>query len=124
MPNAQVVKWAEGQDFSNLYISAVNEAELRFGAEILPVGRRRNALLEEIELMLAEDFARRILPFDSGAARAYAVIAANRRAAGRTINHSDCMIAAIARDKGAAVATRDVGDFDGVGIDVINPWSR
>ena len=74
--------------------------------------------------MLREDYGGRILPFDSYAAQAYAVIAASRRAAGHPINHADCQIAAIARSLGASVATRDVNDFAGCGIDVINPWTN
>ena len=73
--------------------------------------------------MLREDFAGRVIPFDSAAAQAYAVIAADHRAAGRPINHADCQIAAIARSRGASVATRDIDDFEGSGIDVINPWA-
>ena len=73
--------------------------------------------------MLREDFAGRILPFDREAARVYAVIAAARRAAGHAITHADCQIAAIARAAGAAVATRDTHDFEGCGIDVIDPWA-
>ena len=73
--------------------------------------------------MLQEDFDGRILPFDSGAAQAYAVIAAARRAAGRPINHADCQIAAIARCREASVATRDVDDFEGIRIEVMNPWA-
>ena len=79
--------------------------------------------MEGIERMLEEDFARRILPFDSAAAQSYAEIAASRRADGRPIDHTDCMIAAIAHSKGFPVSTRDVGDFQNVGIEVINPWA-
>ena len=61
--------------------------------------------------MLRTGFANRILPFDSGAARAYAEIAAARRRMGRPIPEADCQIAAIARSHGMAVATRNVGDF-------------
>ena len=109
--------------FHALFLSTVREAELRYGVEILPAGERRTRLLDEVEGMLSEDFAGRILPFDSAAARAYAVIAAARRAAGRPINHADCQIAAIARCRGASVATRDVADFEGSGIDLIDPWA-
>lgn len=73
--------------------------------------------------MLQEDFDGRILPFDSAAARAYAVIAAARRAAGHPISHADCQIAAIARCRGASVATRDVDDFEGIRIELIDPWA-
>ena len=50
------------------------------------------------------------------------MVAAARRAAGRPINHADCQIAAIARSRGGSVATRDIDDFEGSGIEVINPW--
>ena len=123
-PTSNVVDWVAGQAAPNLYLSTISEAELRYGVEILPAGERRNRLLEEVEGMLREDFAGRILPFDSAASQAYAVIAAARRAAGRPINHADCQIAAIARCRGASVATRDVDDFEGSGIEVINPWSN
>ena len=122
-PLARVVDWVARQPSQGMYISTVSEAELRYGAEILPQGRRRERLFAEIEGMLNEDFAGRILPFDSAAAQAYAVIAAARRAAGHPVNHADCQIAAIARSAGASVATRDSDGFQGCGIDVVNPWS-
>ena len=122
-PSSNVVDWVAGQAVPRLYLSTISEAELRYGVEILPAGERRTRLLDEVEGMLSEDFAGRILPFDSAAAHAYAVIAAARRADGRPINHADCQIAAIARCRGASVATRDVADFEGSGIDVIDPWA-
>ena len=72
--------------------------------------------------MLRTGFSSRILPFDSDAARAYAEVASGRRAAGRPVSHADCQIAAIARSRGMAVATRNVRDFVDMGIDVIDPW--
>ena len=122
-PSSSVVDWVAAQAVPRLYLSTVSEAELRYGVEILPSGERRTRLLDDVEGMLSEDFAGRILPFGSAAAHAYAVIAAARRAAGRPINHADCQIAAIARCRGASVATRDVADFEGSGIDVIDAWA-
>ena len=86
------------------------------------MGRRRERLAAEIENMLQEDFAGRLLPFDREAARAYADIGAARRAAGLPIHHANCQIAAIARSRNADLATRNVKDFEGCGIAVINPW--
>ena len=123
-PSSRVMDWVAGQSVPRLFLSTVSEAELRYGVEILPAGERRTRLLDEVEGMLSEDFAGRILPFDRAAAHAYAVIAAARRAAGRPINHADCQIAAIARCRGASVATRDVAGFEGSGIDVIDPWAK
>ena len=122
---AQLVEaWLAAQDGATIYFTAVGEAELRHGVAILPAGRRRTALAEAIENMLDEDFRDRILPFDRAAAQAYAAIAAARRAAGRPISQFDCQIAAIARAHEAAVATRNIGDYEGCGIDVIDPWTK
>ncbi len=117
-----VVDWVDRQPTNSLYVSTITEAELRYGAAILPLGQRRERLHAEIEDMLRQDFAGRILSFDRAAAQAYATIAAARRAAGLPINHADCQIAAIARSNGASVATRDVNDFTGCGVEVVNPW--
>ena len=122
VPARQVEAWLSAQDGAMVYFTAVGEAELRHGVAILPAGRRRNALSGAIEGILEEDFRDRVLPFDRAAARAYAAIAAERRAAGRPISQFDCQIAAIARAHEAAVATRNTGDYEGCGIDVIDPW--
>ena len=73
--------------------------------------------------MLYFDYYGRILPFDSDAAWEYAEIVISRERAGRPVKTEDCMIAAIARSLGMAVATRNVRDFEGIGVDVIDPWA-
>ncbi|MDE2765728.1 MAG: type II toxin-antitoxin system VapC family toxin [Chloroflexota bacterium] len=123
-PNARVAAWVAQQAAADLYVATITEAELRYGVAILPTGERRSMLLDAVEAMLREDFAGRILPFDGAAARAYAAIAANRRAMGRSIAHADCQIAAVARSRGFAVATRDIGDFRDTGVDLIDPWAQ
>jgi len=107
-----------------VYFTTVGEAELRHGLATLPAGKRRTALSKAIEGMLEEDFHDRILSFDRAAARAYAAIAAARRAVGRPISQFDCQIAAIARVNEAAVATRNTSDFEKCGIVLINPWDQ
>ena len=89
-----------------------------------PAGKRRAHLSAIIEKLFAEDFQGRILSFDEDAARAFAKIVTGREAAGRPISQFDAMIAAIARSRGAAVATRDTSDFERCGIRVINPWTE
>ena len=90
---------------------------------ILPPGRRRQAWLANIEGMLREASGDRVLPFHRGATREYADIAAAHRAAGSAVATVDCPIAAIARSRGMAVATRDVRGFGDIGIEVIDPWA-
>jgi predicted nucleic acid-binding protein len=122
-PARQVERWLAAQDGAKVYFTTVGEAELRHGVSILPAGKRRNALTTAIEGLLEEDLRDRILPFDRAAARAYATIAAQRRAAGRPISQFDCQIAAIARAREATVATRNTSDYEGCGIELIDPWT-
>ena len=122
-PEPAVMTWFSGQDSAELYLTAVSEAELRAGAAILPAGRRRDRLTAEVDAVVREDFAGRVLPFDSAAARAYAAIAASRRSMGRPILEADCQSAAIARASDAAVATRNGADFEHCGIALIDPWA-
>ena len=122
-PDPAAAAWVATRPLEDLFFSAVGEAELRYGAAILPEGRRRETLVSDIEAMLLDAFEDRVLPFDSAAARAYAEIAAARRAAGRPIAPADCQIAAIARSRGMAVATRNVRDFKDMVIEVVDPWT-
>ena len=122
-PVPAVSAWITGRDAEGLYLTAVSGSELLYGGAIVPAGRRRTELGVAMLRWLDTGFAERILPFDSGAARAYADIAAGRRSAGRPIAPADCHIAAIARSRGMAVVTRNVRDFGDIGIEVVNPWT-
>lgn len=119
----RVEYWLARQDRASVYITAITEAELRFGAAILPAGRRRDLLAGAIDGLLGEDFTGRIIPFDSAAAARFAVIAAERRAIGRPIPEADCQIAAIVSIHNATLATRNVSDFMGCGIRIFDPWA-
>jgi len=122
-PEPAVEAWLGEQDGLSIYLTAISEAELCYGVAIMTSGKRRDGLGIAIDRILRDDMAGRILPFDSAAARAYADIAATRRSAGKPISQADCQIAAIARAHKAPVATRNTPDFEGCGIDLINPWT-
>lgn len=122
-PESAVARWVSDHPLEDLFFSAVSEAELRYSAAILPAGRRRDTLVFRIEAMLRDAFEDRVLPFDRDAARAYGSIAAVRRAAGRPVAPADCQIAAIAASRRMAVATRNVRDFEGMGIQIVDPWA-
>ncbi len=122
-PEPLVSKWTGEHPASRLFFTAIGEAELRYGLEIMARGARREALAAKIDVMLRDKLRDRVLPFDSAAASAYAEIAARRRRLGRPVSHPDCQIAAIARCRNAALVTRNVRDLEGTGVEVINPWS-
>ena len=121
-PMPVVEQWLAAQPPASLFTTAITKAEVLFGIALLPAGARRDALEEAVAAMFEEDFGSRVLPFDGAAAHDYAVIASHRRQAGKPLSQFDAQIAAIARSRGAAVATRNVSDFEHCGVDVHNPW--
>jgi predicted nucleic acid-binding protein len=121
-PAAAVFAWVGAQPRAALYTTSVSKAEILYGIAALPEGQRHAALAMAAEAMFADDFAGRVLPFDEEAAVYYAEIVAARRREGRPIEAFDAQIAATARAASAKLATRDVGDFAGCGLTLVNPW--
>lgn len=122
-PNRGVVAWVDAQPSAVLHLTAVTVGELVYGVARLPNGRRRMALALAVEAVISEDFAHRVLPYDEAAARHLGDIAAHRDRLGRPISTADAQISAICRSHGAAVATRNVDDFEEIGVEVIDPWN-
>jgi toxin FitB len=122
-PDAEVESWLASQPTEEIFISNVTEPELRFGVQLLPTGRRHTRISAAVDEMLGQEFADRILPFDSSATVAYAAIAAQRHLSGRPISQFDAQIAAIAKSQNAGLATRNVTDFEGCGLRLIDPWA-
>ena len=122
-PSEVVREWMRGQDGRDLYVSAISVAEIRYGIERLPDGRRKK-ILRSAAIEVFGIFAEQILPFDVAAAEQYALVVSRRDGLGLPIDGFDAQIAAICRARRAALATRNVTDFRETGIDVINPWQR
>jgi predicted nucleic acid-binding protein len=121
-PTPAVMAWVAAQPAESLCVSSVTQAEMLLGARLLPVGKRRQSLERALTAMFEEDFAQRILPFDSAAVPAYVEVVSGRRASGRPISQFDAQIAAIALHRGDKLATRNVADFDGCGLSLVDPW--
>jgi len=122
-PDPTVVAWVDARDSSELAITALTAAELRAGVTLLPEGRRKEALGRAIESLLDETFAGFILAFDVDSAAHYAEILATRTRAGRPVSTFDAQIAAICRQHGSTLATRNTADFAGVGVTLVDPWA-
>lgn len=119
----RVVRWIASRSPANLCITTITQAEILLGAQLLPKGKRRDAIEQVAEAIFDKGFAGRVFPFDTEAARAYARIIAARRRAGRATSQADAQIAAIARSRDFGLATRNVRDFEGCGIDLFDPWN-
>ena len=91
-PNRSVVNWIAKHKATNLFITALTQAEILYGLEILPMGKRRSTLIEAAISMFEQDFSERILPFDINAAKLFATIAAKRRKIGLPISQIDAQI--------------------------------
>jgi predicted nucleic acid-binding protein len=123
-PDARVLAWLAAQPRTALFTTTITRGELLYGVRLLPEGRRKTALLEAVQAIFSTDMAGRILGFDNDAADIYAEIAALRKTAGKPISQFDAMIAAIARSRGARLATRNIRDFVDCDIEIINPWQE
>jgi len=123
-PSDQVVSWNRSQPAGELFTTAITAAEIFYGIERLPAGKRRVSLEVAAEGIFKDRFVGRVVGFDSYAARVFATIAARRRAIGKPISQSDAQIAAIVQVCGATLATRNLADFESCEIRLINPWAR
>src|SRR5579863_9894871 len=120
-PDPAVMAWIDAIPGATLFLSAVTQAEILYVVALVPEGKRREGLALAARTAFEAYFRGRILPFDSEAAEAFAELAAGRRRAGRPISQADAQIAAIARSRGATLATRNVPDFEGCGVEIVDP---
>ena len=122
VPDPGVLSWLDSLEVSEVATTAITAAELRYGVARLPDGHRKRELAVVIRGILAEDFHGRVLSFDERASARYADIVIGRERIGRPIGIADAQIAAICRDSGAILVTRNIADFEETGIELINPW--
>ncbi len=121
-PHPPVRNWLSAQKQTELFICTPVLAELRYGTERLPAGPQRSFLEEWLLRIEEEGFPDRVLTFDRRAAQEFGKIFHLRTSKGRPIKTMDAIIASIARSEGATLATRDVADFSGLGLDIVNPF--
>lgn len=117
-----VLAWVETQDRGALWITSTTISELVLGVMQLPDGARKNRI-DDANSQLIGMFYDRTLYFDGNAAVEYGRFVADRIASGRPIDRADAQIAASCTTRGAALATRNIKDFEGIpGLELIDPW--
>ncbi len=123
-PDENVSKWITKRKTISLAVTAITLAEIHRGLARLPKGKRRTNLESRFMAFIRDGFYERVLPFDEYAAETYGGIAAGREAKGLHCDAVDLMIAAIAANFDAIIATRNTGDFVDCGIKLVNPWEK
>jgi toxin FitB len=114
-PPPEVMAWIDRQDEELLFTTAITEAEILSGLATMTEGRRRHDLEAAAAEMFTNEFAGRVLAFDTTATTAFARLFATHRRIGKPTAPMDLMIAAIALCHGASIVTRNAGGFDGCG---------
>ena len=123
-PDSGVVAWFANADEDRVFISVVTLAELRHGIERMPVGARRERLDDWLTEQVPARFEARLLPVDAETANSWGRVMARGQAAGRPVGTMDAFIAATAERHALTLVTRNVSDFDALGVRLINPWSN
>lgn len=121
-PNEQVALWMDSQPAGTLYLATIVIGEIAAGIEALAAGRRRARLEWWLSDELIPSFRGQVLLFDEPAALEFGRLKAKSQRAGRPATIADAQIAAVAAVHGLAVATRDVADFAGFSVPLVNPW--
>ena len=116
-PELRVIEWIDAQAMETLFLPAITVAELRAGVALLPAGKRRAGLQENLEKRVLPLFAGRVLPFDLSAARFLAAYRVPEHAP-----FDDALIAAVAESAEMTIATRNTKHFEPLGVPCLNPW--
>jgi len=121
-PEGRVLEWLDGLDEDRTFISVVSIAEIRRGVALMDDGRKRDALVEWLARDLPQRFERRVIPVDERVALAWGDLMGDAKRSGRGMSSMDGLIAATAITHDLALATRNTKDFEGFGIELIDPW--
>lgn len=121
-PEPAVERFVARQPLSDLYVSEVTFAEIRFGIELIGDPERRAELHRWLDQRLRPLFDRRTLPITEDVLLQWRLMIESGRKRGHTFSHPDVLIAATAAQYGLTVVTRNTGEFSAAGVAVFNPW--
>lgn len=121
-PDASALQWVDAQATDTLWLCSVVTGELLYGVARLPDGRRKQQLAKALQAIIHEDFDQRVLPFDLEASLVYADIVARQESLGQPVTMADAQIAATCLRHNATLATRNLRDFEELGLALVNPW--
>ena len=123
-PDVGVMRWLAVQAPETLFITAITVAEILTGVEKMPKSRKRDALRAAINEQVLPLFPGRVLDFDALGAAAFSKVIVAANAAGNDIDFADAAIAATAIANRFMLATRNVRDFRGLEVEILDPWAQ
>ncbi len=123
-PDVSVLEWLHRLDEDRAFISVVSIAEIRRGVALMGSGRKRDALADWLAQDLPQRFERRVLPVDESVALSWGDLMGKTKRSGRSLSSMDGLMAATAIAHGLTLATRNTRDFDGLRLELFNPWAR
>ena len=120
--DSHVEQWLDEADDEELFISVITIGELLKGMTALPEGKRRTDLQKWIDNTLRPWFEGRILPVSEPIAEHWGRLSSECKRRGKILDMADGLIAATAIEHDLTVVTRNVKDFAGLGVAILNPW--
>ena len=119
----KIVAWLDRQPRVSVWTTSITVLEIRFGLATMADGRRRQSRLSAFQHLIEDKLERRVASFDDNAAAVTAALMGVRRAAGKSVDLRDSMIAGIVLAQRAALATRNVKHFSDIDAEIIDPWN-
>ncbi|HEX3129466.1 MAG TPA: type II toxin-antitoxin system VapC family toxin [Thermoanaerobaculia bacterium] len=121
-PHPLVVAWLKEIPEDRVFLSVASLAEIRRGIELMSAGKRRDRLAAWLSRDLPARFEGRILDVDSRIAEAWGVVMARGHKAGSSAGAWDACFAATAEVHRLTLVTRNIKDFQKLGVPLLNPW--
>jgi len=122
-PDPRVLQWLDATDESILHLSVMTLGEIRKGIAGLAQSRRQTLLETWLELDLKSRFSGRILPIDAFIADRWGLLSAEAKRRGKSLSAIDGLLAATALHHNLTIVSRNVDDFSGTQVPVLNPWT-
>lgn len=120
-PDPRVLTWLDRQPRSSIWTTSITLLEIRYGVQVMAIGKRRSLLVQAFETVL-QKMAGRIAAFDAATASQAADLMTDRRRRGQPGDLRDTLIAGIVLAHRASLATRNTSHFADLSVSVINPW--
>lgn len=121
-PDIRVINWLDEQESNLLFITTITITEIVYGISCLPNGVRKNNVNKAFSKIINEGFKYRLLYFDESSAYECGKIMGHKKSLGKIMNFQDGQIAGIVAAQGAALATRNIKDFQHCDLELINPF--